>query len=115
MSEAKEIVKLKAKRCKDEPNVKVKVKERGMEESGDKIIKESRVKEKAKRESKGQIKTWIETPRNQEKVKVKRDDTIKGPRGKGQIERADTKKGKTRVRAKASETDESEIEEETLK
>ncbi|KAG1784495.1 uncharacterized protein HD556DRAFT_1315010 [Suillus plorans] len=38
MREAKETVKLKAKRWNDEPNVEVKVKERGMEESGDKII-----------------------------------------------------------------------------
>ncbi|KAG1793309.1 uncharacterized protein HD556DRAFT_1308738 [Suillus plorans] len=42
MREAKETVKLKAKRWNDEPNVKVKVKvkERGMEESRDKIMKE---------------------------------------------------------------------------
>lgn len=64
--EAKETVKLKAKRCNNEPNVKAKVKESGIAESGDKIIKESKVKEKAKRESKGEIKMWKEKPRNRE-------------------------------------------------
>ncbi|KAG1820771.1 hypothetical protein EV424DRAFT_1347032 [Suillus variegatus] len=104
---AKKTVKLKPKRCNNEPNVKVKVKERGMEDSRDKIIKGSKVKEKGKRESKGQIKMWIEKPRNQEKVKVKRDDRIKGPRAKTQV-KGQIKKEKTRARAKGSKTDESQ-------